>query len=93
MKTKSAASDDNPKTHGTTIGGVPVVGKTDLLSQAARARAIDEVLICIPSATSSEMSRLFTICCQSSLPVRTLPTLGELVDGHPVEGRLGRGRG
>jgi FlaA1/EpsC-like NDP-sugar epimerase len=78
----TAIFDDNPQTHGTTICGVPVVGKTDLLSQAARARTIDEVLICIPSATSSEMSRLFTICCQSSLPVRTLPTLGELVDGH-----------
>ena len=78
----TAIFDDNPKTHGTTICGVPVVGKTDLLPGAAKARAVDEVLICIPSATSSEMSRLFTICCQSGLPVRTLPTLAELVDGH-----------
>jgi FlaA1/EpsC-like NDP-sugar epimerase len=78
----TAIFDDNPKTHGTTICGVPVIGKTDLLFRAAKARAVDEVLICIPSATSSEMSRLFTICCQSGLPVRTLPTLSELVDGH-----------
>jgi len=66
----TAIFDDNPKTHGTTICGVPVVGTTDLLPGAAKARAVDEVLICIPSATSSEMSRLFTICCQSGLPVR-----------------------
>jgi FlaA1/EpsC-like NDP-sugar epimerase len=78
----TAIFDDNPKTHGTTICGVPVVGKTDLLPESARARAVDEVLICIPSATSSEMSRLFTICCESGLPVRTLPTLAELVDGR-----------
>jgi FlaA1/EpsC-like NDP-sugar epimerase len=78
----TAIFDDNPKTHGTTICGVPVIGKTDLLHKAARARAVDEVLICIPSATSVEMSRLFTICCQSGLPVRTLPTLAELVDGN-----------
>ncbi len=78
----TAIFDDDPKTHGTTICGVPVLGKTELLPAAARAKAVDEVLICIPSATSSEMSRLFTICCQCGLPVRTLPTLSELIDGN-----------
>ena len=77
----TAIFDDNPRTHGTTICGVPVVGSTNLLAQAALSKSVDEVLICIPSATPSEMSRLFTICCQAGLPVRTLPTLAELVDG------------
>src|SRR5262249_61571961 len=77
----TAIFDDNPRTHGTTICGVPVVGPTDLLARAALSKSVDEVLICIPSATPSEMSRLLTICCQSGVPVRTLPTLAELVDG------------
>ena len=77
----TAIFDDNPRTHGTTICGVPVIGPTDLLAQAAVSKSVDEVLICIPSATPSEMSRLFTVCCQSGLPMRTLPTLAELVDG------------
>jgi UDP-N-acetylglucosamine 4,6-dehydratase len=76
-----AIFDDNPTTHGTTICGVPVVGTTDLLAQGKQSKNLDEVLICVPSATRSEMSRLFTICCQSGLPVRTLPTLAEIVDG------------
>lgn len=77
----AAIFDDNPRTHGTTICGVPVVGSTDYLARIAKAKSIDEVLICIPSATRSEMSRLFTLCCHSGLPVRTLPTLTEIVDG------------
>jgi FlaA1/EpsC-like NDP-sugar epimerase/dTDP-4-amino-4,6-dideoxygalactose transaminase len=76
-----AIFDDNPQTHGSTICGVPVVGSTDLLAQGSLSNSLDEVLICIPSATRSEMSRLFTLCCQSGLPVRTLPTLAEIMDG------------
>jgi FlaA1/EpsC-like NDP-sugar epimerase/dTDP-4-amino-4,6-dideoxygalactose transaminase len=76
-----AIFDDNPQTHGTTICGVPVVGTTHQLTQAAQSKFVDEVLICIPSATRSEMSRILSICCQSGLPVRTLPTLSEIVDG------------
>jgi FlaA1/EpsC-like NDP-sugar epimerase/dTDP-4-amino-4,6-dideoxygalactose transaminase len=76
-----AIFDDNPQTHGTTICGVPVVGTTFKLTEAAKSKAIDEVLICIPSATRSEMSRILSICCQSALPVRTLPTIAEIIDG------------
>jgi FlaA1/EpsC-like NDP-sugar epimerase len=84
----TAIFDDNPRTHGTTICGIPVVGSTDCLAEAARSKSIDEVLICIPSATRSEMSRLFTICCRSGLPVRTLPTLAELADGKVSQRNL-----
>jgi FlaA1/EpsC-like NDP-sugar epimerase/dTDP-4-amino-4,6-dideoxygalactose transaminase len=76
-----AIFDDNPRTHGTTICGVPVLGGTEMLMHGTQRKLVDEVLICVPSATRSEMSRLFTICCQSGLPVRTLPTLAEIVDG------------
>lgn len=77
-----AIFDDNLATNGTTICGVPVVGPTQRLTQIARAWTVDEVLICIPSATRSEMSRILSICRRAKLPVRTLPTLAELIDGN-----------
>src|SRR5215471_3960085 len=77
-----AIFDDNSATHGTTVCGVPVVGDTQELTRAARTRSVDEVLICIPSATRFEMSRILSVCCEAKLPVRTLPTLAELVDGN-----------
>jgi FlaA1/EpsC-like NDP-sugar epimerase/dTDP-4-amino-4,6-dideoxygalactose transaminase len=76
-----AILDDNPQMRGSTICGVPVAGGTYDLAKVARATAADEVLICIPSATRSEMSRMLSACCQSNLPVRTLPTLAEIIDG------------
>lgn len=76
-----AIFDDDSRTHGTTICGVPVTGKVSDLGTLSRRNFVEEVLICIPSATQSEMSRIIAICCNANLPVRTLPTLGEILDG------------
>jgi len=76
-----AIFDDDPKTHGTTICGVPVAGNVDDLGSLPREKRVEEVLICIPSATQSEMSRIVSICCRATFPVRTLPALSEILDG------------
>ena len=76
-----AIFDDDPKTHGTTICGVTVAGSIGELSSLPREKRVEEVLICIPSATQSEMSRIVSICCRANFPVRTLPALAEILDG------------
>jgi FlaA1/EpsC-like NDP-sugar epimerase len=76
-----AIFDDDPKTHGTTICGIPVAGSVTDLSLLPREKRVEEVLICIPSATQSEMSRIVSICCRANFPVRTLPALAEILDG------------
>jgi FlaA1/EpsC-like NDP-sugar epimerase len=40
----------------------------------------EEILICIPSATPSQMKDILTVCRASRLPVRKLPSLTELAD-------------
>lgn len=77
-----AILDDNEERLGTTIAGVPVVGKVKDLEQVVRTARVDEALICIPSATRPEMSQILAACRQCNVPVRTLPTLSELVGGH-----------
>lgn len=77
-----ALLDDDPKHHGESIYGVPIVGGVDDLESVARERRANEVLICIPSATQQQMSRILAVCRQANLPVRTLPTLTELIDGQ-----------
>lgn len=76
-----AIFDDDPKTHGTTICGVPVAGNVGDLGSLPREKRVEEVLICIPSATQSEMSRIVSVCCRANFPVRTLPALSEILDG------------
>lgn len=73
--------DDDPEIHGSTLCGVPVVGGVCNLAETARTKQVNEVFICIPSATRTEMQRILAICLASNIPVRTLPTLGELIDG------------
>jgi FlaA1/EpsC-like NDP-sugar epimerase/dTDP-4-amino-4,6-dideoxygalactose transaminase len=83
-----AILDDDERHHGSTICGVPVVGGMKDLAKLVRTSGVDEALICIPSATRSEMSHMLAVCCQSNIPVRTLPTLCELVDGTVSPRRL-----
>ena len=76
-----AVVDDDPRKQGTTVYGVPVLGGTRDLAKVVREKHAEEVLICVPSATRSQMSRILSACRRCSTPVRTLPTLNELING------------
>lgn len=71
--------DDDPKKRGTTICGVPVLGSVQDLVRCAREKHVEEVLICIPSATRPQMSCILSSCRECGVPVRTLPSLTELI--------------
>jgi FlaA1/EpsC-like NDP-sugar epimerase len=73
-----AVVDDDPAKSNRSMYGVPVVnGTKDIARLAARMR-VEEILICVPSATPSQMNDILTACRRSHLPVRTLPSLAEL---------------
>lgn len=75
-----ALIDDDPAKSNRSMYGVPVLsGTKDIARLAAEMRA-EEILICIPSATPSQMKDILTVCRASRLPVRTLPSLTELAD-------------
>jgi FlaA1/EpsC-like NDP-sugar epimerase len=74
--------DDDHEKHGIRIHGVPVLGASkDLVSFVHEQRA-EEVLICVPSATRAQMRSILARCRQCGIPVRTLPSVAELLDGR-----------
>jgi FlaA1/EpsC-like NDP-sugar epimerase len=73
--------DDDPEKNGASICGVPVAGGLQDLTRLVRERRIEEVFICIPSATRSQMTFILARCRECGIPVRTLPSVAELVDG------------
>jgi FlaA1/EpsC-like NDP-sugar epimerase len=73
--------DDNPEKANYTVHGVPVLGTTNQICELVIAHWIDEILIAIPSATSSQMRQIVEQCKQSKLHYRTVPGLMELVAG------------
>jgi len=73
--------DDNPAKVGMKIHGIEVLGTTrELKTIYAKVRA-DEALIAIPSATSEQMRSIVSCCDQTNIPFKTVPSLGELIDG------------
>ena len=74
--------DDDPEKNRTTICGVPVLGGLQDLARLVRETHAEEVFICIPSATRSQMKFILARCRECGIPVRTLPSLAELVDGR-----------
>ncbi len=84
-----AVVDDDDEKWGRDPYGVPIVGGTKDLARIAAASKADEILICIPSATHSQMHDILDASRRSNLPVRTLPSLGELLRG-PNRGAVSR---
>lgn len=76
-----AIVDDDPHKWNRSICGVPVKGGTKDLARIAVEKNAAEILVCVPSAKPGEMREILKACRESNLPVRTLPSIGELVDG------------
>src|SRR5262249_9388849 len=77
-----ALVDDGPSKWGRNIYGVPVVagGIARLAATVVQSRA-EEILICIPSASAPQMQGILRACRSAGIPVRTLPSIAELVGG------------
>lgn len=73
--------DDDAGKTDKKIHGIPVLGTTSRLKDLARRLKADEALIAIPSATSQEMRAVIERCKKSGIPFKTIPGLGELING------------
>jgi len=70
--------DDDPSKIGTTIHSIPILGKIEDLHTIST--SYDEILICIPTATNTQMRSIVTQCKVVGKPYRTIPTVYELID-------------
>ncbi len=72
--------DDDQRKHGMRIDGVKVRGNTHgQLGRILDESEPDEVIIAIPSAPGSTRARIVRACRERGVPVRTLPTVFELL--------------
>jgi FlaA1/EpsC-like NDP-sugar epimerase len=73
--------DDDRDKKNSRILGVRVLGTTDELPRIVRDHQPDEILIAIPSASGQLRRRVVEAAQRSSIPVKTLPGLYELISG------------
>lgn len=73
--------DDDPAKWGTQIHGIDVLGAIDKLKEVCDERAIDEILIAMPSATRKQIRRVVDLCRGTNLRFKTLPALTDIIAG------------
>jgi len=73
--------DDDYTKQRRMIHGVPVMGRVDELDAVVKRLDVMEILIAVPSATSEQMRTIVEQCKKSGLVFKTLPGMGELIDG------------
>jgi len=74
--------DDDRDKLGTSVHGVPVLGTIDQLPELAPDHDIQEILIAVPSATKSQLSRIVQICSDTKVRFRSVPSLGDILSGR-----------
>jgi FlaA1/EpsC-like NDP-sugar epimerase len=83
--------DDDSRKHGLRIDGVKVRGNTEGdLPRILDESEPDEVIIAIPSAPGSTRARVVRECRKRSVPVRTLPTVFELLQDRTPSALISR---
>jgi FlaA1/EpsC-like NDP-sugar epimerase len=73
--------DDDISKAGMKIHGIPILGSIGDIEMWAKNLKADEALIAIPSATSQQMRQIVTRCEKSGLRFKTIPGMGELING------------
>ncbi|MFC1815642.1 polysaccharide biosynthesis protein [Thermodesulfobacteriota bacterium] len=73
--------DDDKNKVGKHIHGINVLGGIDELNDIISKTKVDEILIAIPAASGKEMRKIIEICDSTKIPYKTLPGLGEIING------------
>jgi FlaA1/EpsC-like NDP-sugar epimerase len=74
--------DDDRNKQGRSIHGVSVIGRVADLPKILQRKEIEEILIAMPSARGEEVKRIVETCRHCSISYKTLPGIGELIDGR-----------
>jgi FlaA1/EpsC-like NDP-sugar epimerase len=73
--------DDDPRKRGMGLLGLRVLGTTSQIAELLEKHKPDEVVIAIPSAPGELRANVVVACRERQIPVRTLPTVFELLRG------------
>ncbi len=80
--------DDDPAKRNLYIHGYAVLGATEQLKDLCEEHEVDEILIAIPSASQKELRRVVGLCRGTTLKFKTIPGVGDLVDGRVTTSQI-----
>ena len=80
--------DDDTHKNGMHIAGISVFGGGDEINALVEEHEIELILIAIPSATGPEMTRILGLCHTAGVACKTVPGLGDLIEGNGLAGQI-----
>jgi FlaA1/EpsC-like NDP-sugar epimerase len=80
--------DDRPDKKGVHILGVSVLGGGDEVALLVTKHKIDIILIAIPSASGTEMTRILEHCHAGGVECKTVPGLGDVIEARGLAGQI-----
>lgn len=80
--------DDAPAKRHVSIRGVPVVGRIDEIPELVKKNDIQTLLVAVPSASLEEKRHILQQCRLAGVPVRSVPSLEELIEKRARIGEL-----
>ena len=80
--------DDDPGKQRSRIGGVPILGTLASVKAHVELQGITHLVLAMPSASAGERRRAIELAADTGLPVLTVPSAQELLEG----GQVGRVR-
>jgi len=73
--------DDNPDKLGKIIHGIKVIGRCEEIVEVCERHKAEEIVVAIPSMDTDVQKAVYDHCAKTGLPVKTLPTVDEIVSG------------
>lgn len=85
MFTPVCIIDDDRTKIGTEVSGVTIVGCTAEILKYADEKNIEQIIFAIPSCLEDERQRILDICSKTTVPVKIIPFIGNLIfdDNNP----------
>jgi len=75
--------DDNTEKQGKRLRGVPVRGGCEKIPELAVKYAVDEIIICLPSAAAERQTEVIKIALETGCVLKTSPSLHEMQNEKP----------
>lgn len=74
--------DDDASKQGKLINGIEVIGGRDRIIDVCEEKAVDEIILAIPSADLESKRAIINICRDTNCKLKTLPGIYEIIDGE-----------
>ncbi len=80
--------DDDPKKKNGRLAGFPILGTVDELAPIVRAKAVDKIVIAIPSADGDTIRHIDNVCRSTGAQVCIMPGIYSMVNGEIDMGEM-----